>query len=193
MIKQIFLDLETTGTDPEKNGIYQIGGIIRYDNVYEEFELDCDIFQEDEVDPLAFEKTNVKPDDLRKYPDPYETYQRFMNILSKYIDKFNKKDKLFFINAGAEFDAKFLRKWFKSNGDSYFGSWFWHPPLDLFPLALEYLKDERSEMVNFKLSTVCEHCGIQVDKKKTHTALYDAKLAIALYDKMTTPENDIPF
>jgi DNA polymerase-3 subunit epsilon len=200
MIKQIFLDTETTGVDPMKNGLYQIGGIIRYDKVQEEFEFNCDIFEEDEVDPKAFESTSVCPNDLRRYPDPYETYQEFIKLLGKHISKFDKKDKLMFINFGAEFDSKFLRRWFESNGDQYFGSWFWHPPVEVQSLAMEFLKNERSIMPNFQLSTVCKGLGIFVNDRKTHTALYDAGLAMQVYDLVTeekieyrNPNDDVPF
>ena len=200
MIKEIFLDTETTGIDPMKNGLYQIGGIIRYENVLEEFEFNCDIFEDDEISEQAFEKTNVKPNDLRRYPDPYETYQEFIQLLSKHVDKYDKKDKFLFINFGAEFDSKFLRRWFESNGDDYYGSWFWHPVIDLFSLSMEYLKYERADMPNFQLSTVCKKLGIDVNSNKTHTALYDAKLSMKLYDQIIGNENryfhdydDIPF
>lgn len=184
MIKSIFLDLETTGTDYMKHGIYQIGGIIRYENILEEFEFNCDIFSDDEINPEAFDpkNTNVKPEDLRNYPDPYEIYLKFTELLLKHIDKFNKKDKFFFINVGAEFDSKFLRRWFESNGDDFYGSYFWHPPIEVQSLAMEYLKEKRAKMPNFKLSTICKELEIDVDERKTHTALYDASLAMQVYD-----------
>ena len=185
-MKQIFLDLETTGSNYLKHGIYEIGGIIRYENILEEFELKCDIFQEDEINLTAFnpEKTNIKPEDLKTYPDPYETYQKLIAILTKHCDKFNKQDKFIFINFFASFDYDFLRRWFESNGDQYFGSFFWNPPLGLESLAMEYLINERHEMKNFQLTTVCRQLGIKVDENKTHSALYDAHLAKQLYDKI---------
>lgn len=197
-MKYIFLDLETTGANYLKHGIYQIGGIIKYDQIYQEFEFNCNIFSDDEIDPKAFEKALVKSEDLKLYPDPLKIYDEFIKILSLHCDKYNKQDKFIFANFFAGFDYDFLRRWFEAFGDNYFGSYFFHPPLAIEALALEYLKDERSEMPNFKLSTVCKHCGIQVDEKKTHTALYDAKLSMMLYDKMTTEidkqyEDDVPF
>ena len=182
MVKQAFIDLETTGVDPMKNGIYWIGGIIRYKDVYEEFELKCDLYQEDEVNPEAFENAKIKPEEIASFPDPYETYKKLTEILSKHIDKYKKDDKFFFTNFGAEFDSKFLRRWFESNGDNYYGSWFWHPPIEVQSLAMEYLKNERAGMKNFKLSTVATQCLIAVDEDKTHTPLYDAKLAMQIYD-----------
>ena len=187
MIKQIFLDTETTGPNHLKHGIYQIGGIIRYDNVFENFEFNCDIFEEDEIDPQAFELSSIRPEDLASFPDPFETYKKFVTLLAQHCDKYKKQDKFFFINAGAEFDSKFLRRWFESCGDQYFGSWFWHPPLDVFSLALDYLKDQRHKMENFKLITVAKQFGIKVDESKTHTALYDASLALQIYDLCCHP------
>ena len=193
MIKHIFLDCETTGPDYQRNGLYQIGGIIRYDKVYEEFEFQCDIFAEDEIDPMAFDpkNTNVQPEDLMEYPDPLDTYNNLIKIFSKHVDKFNKNDKMIFVNFFASFDYDFLRRWFESNGDKYFGSWIFNPPLGLESLAMEYLKDKRATMPNFKLTTVCKELGIPVDEKKTHTALYDASLALLLYDKIKY-NDDVP-
>lgn len=181
-MKQIFLDLETTGVDYTKNGIYQIGGIIRYNDVYKTFEFNCDIFEEDEIDEIAFKDTSVCPDDLKKYPDPYDTFQKLIEVLSLHVDKYDTKDKFTFINFFAGFDYDFLRQWFKSCGDKYFGSWFWHPPIGVESLAADFFKFKRKEMKNFKLVTVCEECGINITKAKTHTALYDAELAMKLYD-----------
>ena len=183
MIKQIFLDLETTGNEVMKHGIYQIGGIIRYKDVYEEFEFNCDIYEEDEINPEAFTKTSVKPEDLQGYPDPYLTYQQFIALIEKHVVKYDKKDKFFFINFGSEFDSKFLRRWFESNGDQYYGSWFWHPPIEVQTLAMEALKDKGADMENFQLATVAKTLGISVNPEKLHTALYDAWLAMKVYDK----------
>ena len=185
-IKNIFLDLETTGTDYLRHGIYQIGGVVKYENIYQEFEFKCDIFAEDEINPAAFDpqKTNVIPDDLRGYPDPMEIHDLFINtVLSKHIDRYDKQDKFWFINFGAEFDAKFLRRWMESCGDNYFGAWFWYPVIELQSLAGELLKEQRPKMENFQLATVCRTLGIPVDDSKTHTALYDAKLAMQIYEK----------
>lgn len=186
-IKQIFLDLETTGMNPERHGLYSIGGIIRYTSMYKEFEFKCDIYQEDEIDPGAFENTSVCPEDLSSFPDPHETYKQFVALLAKHVDKFNKSDKLFFLNFAAMFDHNFLRRWFENNADQYYGSWFWHPPIDIATIAMEYLKNKRHTMENFKLATVASMFGITVDEKQAHSSpLYDAKIAMLIYDKIVT-------
>lgn len=193
-IKECFLDLETTGTDWQKNGIWQIGGLIRIADIREEFEFKCDIFEDDEIMETAFEKTGIKPEDLREFPDPFETYEKLIKILEKHINRYDTKDKFFFINFGAEFDYKFLRRWFESMGDDFFGSWFWAPPIEVMSLAMEALKYDRHKMQNFQLGTVAAHLGIPVQPRSLHTALYDAKIAQQVYDICCVKINDdIPF
>ncbi len=54
MIKECFIDTETTGTNPVRAGIWQIGAIIRYDGKeVDRFLLECDVFEDDDVDPDA--------------------------------------------------------------------------------------------------------------------------------------------
>lgn len=194
-MKSIFLDLETTGTNPEKNGVYQIGGIICIDDVeIDEFEFYCDIFEEDEINESAFESTSICPNDLKRFPDPMETHKEFTGLLSRHVDKFDPTDKLFFINFGAEFDSKFLRQWFENLGDQFYGSWFWHPPIEVQSLAANYLSKKRHTMKNFKLATVAKELEIHVEETKTHTALYDAHLAKKVYEICRWGEpRQIPF
>ena len=103
-------------------------------------------------------------------------------MLSKYCNRFDKKDKLFLCGFNnAAFDNQFLRAWFTQNGDSYFGSYFWANPLDTYVLATQYLLNERHKMLDFKLITVCKQVGIQVDESRLHDAEYDIELTRNLY------------
>ena len=112
-------------------------------------------------------------------------YNQFVGILSKYVDKFNKKDKFFLVGYNnASFDNQFLRAWFIQNGDKYFGSWFWANCMDVMVLATPYLADRRAEMENFKQGTVAKALGIAVDDSKLHDALYDIEICKAIYDKV---------
>lgn len=193
-MKQIFCDTETTGTDSTKHGLFMIGGIIRIDDqVKEEFKLYCDVFTEDEFSDEAMKKHGYSPEQIALLPDPFETYQKLIAILGKYVDKYSKQDKYHFIGYGAEFDNKFLRRWFESCGDKYFGSWFWHPWIDVMSLAAESLKNERHKMPNFQLTTVAEQLDISIDVEEAHDALYDAKLTMAVYDKIKAKQIFIKF
>ena len=102
------------------------------------------------------------------------------------MDKFNKKDKFFLVGYNnAAFDNQFLRGFFLQNADKYFGSWFWANTLDVMVLATDYLMDIRPDMENFKLSTVAETLGVQVDGDSLHNALYDIELTKAVFDIVT--------
>jgi len=193
MIKELFLDLETTGTDVKKCGIWQIGGIIRYDRkIKEEFEFSCDIFEDDEVDPEAMKMAGLTLLDFANFNDPGDVYQKLIKILEKHVDRFDKKDKFFITGYGVEFDVKCLRRWFEGMGDKYFGSWFWMPWICVMTLAGQYLRPIRSSMPNFKLETVLDQLKIPHDKNKLHSALYDATMAMKLYDRVIDGLSDIP-
>jgi hypothetical protein len=52
-------------------------------------------------------------------------------------------------------------------------------------LAMNKLQSDRHQMKNFKLITVLDQMNIQYEPRKLHTALYDAKMSMLLYDEIT--------
>lgn len=165
MPKILFYDLETTGTMYWKNGIHQLSGILEIDGeVKEEFNLKIKPNPNALIDDSALKVANVTREDVENYDlTMVQGYQKIIDMLSKYVNKFEKTDKVFlcgFRNTG--FDDPFFKAMFKQCGDDYFFSWFWGNSLDVSVLASEKLKDSRSKMKDFKLSTVAEHLGIEV-------------------------------
>ena len=189
MQKEIFIDTETTGFNPIKNGIIEIGGIIRYGKVYEEFNFNCCIFAEDEITASALEVNGYTEKDIITFPDPLDTYNSFIKLLDKHIDKYNSSDKAYFIGFGAEHDSKFIRAWFdKVTSKPFFGSYFWNPPIDVLTLAAQYVKNkqDRTKLTNFKLKSVSDYFEIKLEaNEKLHSALTDAKLTMKIYDIVT--------
>jgi DNA polymerase-3 subunit epsilon len=182
VIKQIFLDTETTSVDRKHCGLWQIGGIIRAGKRQDEFLFECDIFSEDDIDKKAMEMHGLTVEKLAQNPDPLDVIVKFQELLAKRVDKYDRFDKYYFINFGAEFDSEVLRSWFYKCGDDYYGSWFWHPPIDVMVLACQDLIGKRNELRDFKLETVCKYYGIDFDSSAAHNALYDARKAMELYD-----------
>jgi DNA polymerase-3 subunit epsilon len=202
MIKKIFYDLETTGLDPVINGVHQLSGCIEIDgNVAEYFNFKMKPFPTDELEPKALEVGGITIADLATYPDPEEVYKKFLSLMGKYVNKFDKKDKFFLYGYNnRKFDDNFLRSWFDKIGDKYFGSWFCQYTSDIMVLAVEHLLEDIPDMVNFKLMTVAKHMGIEIDETKAHDAVYDIDISRQLYylimkPKETVPpvENDLPF
>ena len=187
-MKKIFLDTETTGLNPKKNGLLEIGGIIETSNATEEFVIECSPFKNDVIDKKALAVNHISKDDLFKRTPPREAYHNFVSILSKHVDRYDKRDKFFFLAYNAPFDYGFLREFFLKNDDHYFGSWFFWPAIDVAVLAALHLRDERSRMFNFKQTTVAPVLGIDIDESKAHGALYDTQILKAIFDKITQGE-----
>lgn len=186
MAKLFFYDLETTGVKFWKNGIHQISGMIEIDGeVKETFNInvaphpDCDIEQE------ALNVAGISLETVKGYQPMKEGYSLLVSMLSKYVDKYDKKDKFFLVGYNnASFDNQFLRAFFTQNFDNYFGSWFWSNSIDVMCKASDALKFEREKLIDFKLKTVAKYLGIEVDEAKLHDALYDIDLTRQIYYKL---------
>jgi DNA polymerase III subunit epsilon len=182
-LKLLFIDLETTGTNPEKHGIHQIAGRVVIDGVTEEtFDLKVQPIKGKSCDLQALEHCNVTLDELRAYPEPREVFRTFKKMLGTYVNKFDRLDKFYFVAYNADFDSKFLRKWFEDLGDEYYGSWFFYPSLDVVQIAGITVFGYREQLENFKLHTVCKHFGLEVDESKLHRAEYDIDLTHSLFE-----------
>jgi len=102
-------------------------------------------------------------------------------MLSKYVDKFNKKDKFHLVGYNnASFDNAFFRAFFVQNNDVYFGSWFWSDSIDIMVLASFKLRNVRHELVDFKQSSVAKYLGIEIDDTKLHDAEYDIQICMKI-------------
>lgn len=186
-MKLLFFDIETTGTMYWKNGIHQLSGIITVDGeVKESFDFRVQPNPQAQIDPEALAVSGVTKQQIMEYPPMGEVYRDFVDMLGRYVDKFDRSDKMFLVGYNnASFDNQFLRAWFKQNNDNFFGSWFWSNSLDVMVLASGYLLKERAQMRDFKLSTVAAQCGIAVEESSLHDALYDVRLTMELYNRVT--------
>ena len=181
-MKQYFCDLETTGTDPAKHGIIQIAGAIVIDGEMKEtFDWKVRPLRGDMVSPEACKVTGVTIEQMREFPEAPVVFGQLLELLNRYVDKFNKKDKFFFVGFNSTFDDDFLRRFWEKNGDVYYGSWFWWPSIDVAVLAANKLGDARAGMPNFKLTTVAEYLGIKAEGS-AHDAGYDIELTRKLYE-----------
>lgn len=186
MIK-VFYDLETTGTDYKKHSIHQIAGMIEIDDeIVESFDIKTRPHPKALIEEDALKVARVTREQILAYPDMGEAHKKLVQILNKYIPRFNKKIKAWLVGFNnRSFDDQFFRAWFVQNGDPYFGSHFWSDSLDALVTASEYLLDRRSSMLNFQQETVAQTLGIEVDKEKLHDALYDVNLTRQIY-RITT-------
>lgn len=183
-MKVLFFDLETTGVLVNKHSIHQLSGMLLVDGeIKEKFDFKVQPNPKAEITQEALDVAGVTKEQIMAYPPMAEVYGQFVAMLGKYVDKFNKKDKMFLAGYNnASFDNQFLRAWFLQNGDKYFGSWFWSNAIDVMVLATPFLASKRAGMENFKQGTVAKALGIPVDDSKLHDALYDIEICKAIYD-----------
>jgi DNA polymerase III, epsilon subunit and related 3''-5'' exonucleases len=186
-MKLFFFDLETTGTNPGRHGIHQISGEIMVDGVTrEQFDFKVRPNPQAQIEEDALKVGGVTKEQILAYPPMYDIYRKLINMLEKYVDKYNKKDKYFLVGFNnASFDNQFLRGFFLQNGDQYFGSWFWSNSFDVMVLATPYLAANRAEMENFKLATVAKALGIEVSEDNLHDASYDIALTKGIFQIVT--------
>lgn len=107
------------------------------------------------IEQEALDVAGVTLEQIQSYQPMEEGYRQLVGILSKYVNKFDKRDKMYLVgynNAG--FDNNFLRALFQQCGDKYL----------------------RNDMENFKLMTVARTMGIEIDENKLHDATYDIEL-----------------
>lgn len=186
-MKLFFYDLETTGTNPAKHGIHQISGeIVINDVVKEQFNYKVQPNPKAEIVEEALAVGGITKEDVLTYPPMSDVYNELVNMLGKYVNKFDKYDKFHLVGFNnASFDNNFFRGFYLQNNDKYFGSWFWADSIDVMILASNYLKKERHKLTDFKLSTVAKYLGVNVEEDKLHDALYDIHLTKEVYNIIT--------
>jgi DNA polymerase III subunit epsilon len=183
--KICFIDLETTGLNPNRHGIWQIAAVltrVEGGKIHElaSFESLVCPFKNDVLDPEALGMKGYAPESFESFPQPPAVLRQFKEVLGQYCDKLDRGDKFFFAAYNASFDYRFLRRFFEKLIDPYFGSWFFTPPVDIMGLAAISLLNERPDMENFKLSTVAKKCGYQLDDE--HDAMADVRATKAVFE-----------
>lgn len=184
MNKIIWVDTETTGTDPNRHGLIQFAAIIEIGGEdVANINLHIKTFPTDEIDPKAMEITGTTREQLSTFMRPEAAWPVIMKELEKHVNKFNKLDKFTFAGFNAGFDLNMIHAFAKKCGDNYCGSWFWYPPLDVAIIAGEKLRHVRHELKNFRLGTVAEYLGINAEGD-LHDAMTDIRITREVYRKI---------
>lgn len=182
--KYCFIDVETTGTDRVRNHVFQVSGRVTTPDleILESFDFVFRPHSLEHVESGALEKTRMTVEDLAALPmSSSVAYSQFVEMLGRHVAKFDKKDKMHFVAYNAGFDSDFMRAWFGVNGDSYFGSWFWHPPICVMQAAAWLTQRVRGALPDFKLGTVCRAAELGWDENQAHNADYDIEKTMQLF------------
>lgn len=182
-MKILYIDTETTGLDDETCAIWQLSGIVEIDNKeVETFNIFMKPNPDQNINLGALEATKSSFDLINKGISQFEGYNQFIYILDKYINKYDTNDKFFMVGYNNHsFDSNFIRKFMKMHGNTYYGSYFWHPGIDVMLIAAYAAMKDRQNLENFKLTTVAKSLGINVIEEKLHDALYDINLTKEIF------------
>ena len=189
-MKLIFIDTETTGWDTKNCALLQISGYIDIDGQNREvFDYKLKPFEGAVWMEEAVDKTGITEQIASQWEDTNIVFNKFIKMLEKYVDRYDRTDKFFFVAYNANFDTDFLREWFireatnerdKSFGNG-FGNFFWTPPLDVMLFAAVRVMKNRHLFENFKLGTVCNKLGIEFSEEDAHNAMYDIEKTRELF------------
>ena len=185
MIKIIFIDTETGGINAEKSALIQLSGIIEVDGTEKEkFNFYIKPFENSEVNEKALEVQGRTLEELgtEKYIDESIIYKKFLEILDKYIDKYDKNDKFIVAGYNVKFDIDILKALFERNNNKFLFSYFNSSMLDpLYSVRLLQVAGMLPVLENNKLETWCKYFNIEL---KAHDSLQDITATKKLIEKL---------
>lgn len=156
-MKAFWIDLETTGVDPNLCAIHHAAVIVVVDGVETRHEWKIQPHEGSLYTP-GWDVSGVTKEQIEAYPiTPAQFHRELLKLLNTHINKYSKTDKFFWLGYNAKFDEAFMRASFLRHKNSFFGAYFWAPVLDVMALAGFALAPERTSLENFKLSTVYEY------------------------------------
>ena len=185
MNKIIFIDTETGGVNAEKSALIQLSGIIEVDGTEKEkFNFYIKLFENSEVNEKALEVQGRTLEELgtEKYIDESIIYKKFLEILDKYIDKYDKNDKFIVAGYNVKFDIDILKALFERNNNKFLFSYFNSSMLDpLYSVRLLQVAGMLPVLENNKLETWCKYFNIEL---KAHDSLQDITATKKLIEKL---------
>lgn len=158
----VCVDLETTGLDPKRDKIIEIGAVrVERGEVSEEWETLVSPGRK--LSERIIELTGIHDEELSGAKPIQEILPEFLAFLDENV----------LLGHGVLFDFSFLKKAAVNEKLS-----FERQGIDTLRIARKYLKDLESR----SLGALCKHYGIP---HSAHRALSDARATAALYQKLT--------
>jgi DNA polymerase-3 subunit epsilon len=169
-----FIDIETTGFNPETQEIIEIGCIIVKQNngvpaeIIHEFEL--------KIKPEKLENADPEALAINGYN---EAEWLFASTLEQAMVVFAEKTKdCIFVAHNAAFDWSFVSKAFSLTGVE---NKMFYAKIDTISFALAKLHRD-PELTRYSLAALCERFGITNDR--AHSALADTRAMVEIYRKL---------
>lgn len=158
----VCIDLETTGLDPKRNRIIEIGAVkVINDQIVEEWE--SFVNPGEKLEERISDLTGICDEQLSQAPDIGEVLPKLISMTGSEV----------LLGHRVMFDYSFLKKAAVDNRSS-----FEREGIDTLKIARKYLDNLESRSLGY----LCRHYGI---RHRAHRALGDAKATVELYRKLT--------
>ncbi len=177
-MKVFWMDTETSGTDPKKHGLIQIGYIIEIDykvkatgNIF----IDPTEYGK-ELDPEALKYNGITPAEIEEKSIPInEVWKELHKVLGAYVDRYDRNDKFVVGGHNVQFDIDFLQALWDYFNDKYFYSYFQiGTAIDTKKLASWWMWTGgfETDPVSTRIMDIARALGIEI-KGTEHDALFD--------------------
>ena len=180
MSKLLFVDVETTGLNPDIHGVIQVAAL------YEDKEFTAKVNPGKNVtyDKEALKINKIKKKKIKKFPKSNVVLSNFVRWMKEEVSPYDKNDKFIAVGYNVKFDVEFLHGWARRENFEFMGSYIDWRVIDVLVLArtAHYLGQLPGKPEDFKLGTICELYGIN---GATHDALEDIKATRELFYRIT--------
>lgn len=180
-MKLLYLDTETTGLT-DNSAIVQIAGAIEIDNeVVEWFNIRCKPHKGADISESALKTIGFTIEELNQEQESEEALKELEEIFSKYVDRYNKNDKLIMICHNFPFDFRMLYNFYNRLNNRFMGSFI---DFKLNVCTLNLVKSLQVMGVlpileNNRLETWCKHFNVSLEN--AHDALEDIRATREVY------------
>jgi len=183
----IIVDIETSGLDPEKHGICEIGAIDFF-NPRNTFFQESRIDEDELIDENALMVNGKSFSELRDYEKPSQK-----SMIENFIEWHKNARIRNFGGENPHFDVNFIKSKIKKYKIEY------NIPARMFDLHSiaqaryfeiygKFLIEEENRRSSMSLKEILEFCGIK-DERKFHSGLEDAKLEAECFSRILRGEN----
>lgn len=173
-----FIDVETTGMDPEKHEIIEIACLVASQNLGDDGKPQFQVLEEFDfkVKPAHIETAESEALLVNRYN---EMDWLFAVDLPKALEDLSRRTEgAIMVAQNVAFDFQFLNKAFSQTGIENKMHFY---KLDLISIAFAKLyKDER--VTKYNLWALAEHFGLS--NEKAHSAMADVRMTFEIYKKL---------
>ena len=161
-------DVETTGLDALQNDILTLSVIIEINGkIKDKLDLKMQPFNYQAITEEALKINGISIKEIKTFQSPNEAHKKLVAFLEKYVNRFDKNDKIIPAGYNIGFDMDFLFKFFQKCGDPYCGSYFDYHKLDVASLVLFFkINGFFPNLEGFKLVDVTKALNIELDAHK---------------------------